>query len=103
MHDARIIQMMSEQATKMLKEGSSRITAGNLGEQVLFEKETDHTLIRRLPDDPGCLRISIGEANISTKHSYLVFRGDPHKCKLLLTRMLIAFRDIEFGQPDDGL
>jgi hypothetical protein len=100
--DARIIAALTEESARMLKEGSNRITAGEMGERILFEKETEHTLIRRLPDDPNCLRISIGEANLSTKDSYLVFRGDPLKCKLLLTRMLNAFRDIDFGPIDPG-
>jgi hypothetical protein len=96
--DASIFEVLSKQAKEMLKDGSSQITAGKMGEQILFEQETEHCLIRQLPDDPNCLRISIGEANMSTHDSYLVFRGDPLKCKLLLTRMLNAFRALDFGK-----
>lgn len=93
MHNPGFLDKLQKQAKKMLEEGSNVITAGKFGEQVLFEYEKDGVLIRQMPDDPLALRVSIGQINITSKDSYLVFRGDPKQVKLLLTRMLNIFRE----------
>lgn len=70
------------------------ITAGDLhGEKVLHEETIDGILIKRLPDDPLALRISIGAPNLADdERGYLVFRGNPRLIEQLLERTLAAFK-----------
>jgi hypothetical protein len=92
--DLKQFDELVERAKAMSKAGENVITAGKPGEQILLEIEDADLLIRQLPDDRFGLRVSIGEANASLGGgAYIVFRGDRKRVRLLLTRMLNAFRE----------
>ena len=94
MHQPGVMDQLFKKAKEMSQNKENVITAGKPGEEVLYIYEEEGLMICQLPDDPLCLRISIGQANLKTKDSYLVFRGDPKQIKLLLTRMLNVFRTL---------
>ena len=79
----------SEQLTE---QKANTIAAGNLhGEPVLEEATVDDVLLRRLPDDPLALRISVGGPD-SREDAYCVYRGDRAAVIALLERVLCALR-----------
>ena len=83
---------LTRRAEALTKAGLNRITAGEPGEEPLSEKDTGGVLVRRLPDDPLCLRVSMGEALPQLLGSYCTFRGDPAECIALMERCLQALR-----------
>lgn len=91
-NDMHIYNQMKDKAKELSEAQENTITAGAPGENILFETEEDNMLIRRLSDDPLALRISIGEANLSTGGIYCIFRGDPERTKKVLTKALNAIR-----------
>lgn len=88
----KAIKELEGKAVKMIREGTSRITAGAPGEKVLHEEDVGPFTIRQLPIDPLCLRISIGEIPSMSESAYLVFRGDLDDVIDLLERALAAMR-----------
>jgi hypothetical protein len=78
-------------------QGTNLITAGQDGEQVIFNKTHGGILFRRLPDDPDrVLRVSIGMPEWDTNQAYLIFRGDPAKVFDLLRR---SYKQIQKMMP----
>ncbi len=51
-------------------------SAGEPDETPLREMEISGWLFRHLPEDPDCIRISIGEPTVAKTGKYLVVRGD---------------------------
>src|SRR5438128_7229717 len=91
--DQAAYERLAELARKMTAEGTNRITAGAPGEHILEEKSRAGVCVRRLPDDPNALRISIGEVIIGGGHgesAYLVYRGNEAAVTRLLVRGLTA-------------
>jgi hypothetical protein len=87
------LSALQQEARRLTEEGRNRITAGTPGEPVLFEVVQQGVRIRRLPDDPLALRISIGAPPVAPdtgKSAYLVFRGDPKLTVALLRRVLAS-------------
>lgn len=70
------------------------ITAGEPGEPVLMQAERFGVEIARRPEDPDCLRISVGEVRDGSGTRYLVFRGAPERCADLLERAARALRAV---------
>lgn len=91
-NDTHLFNKMTEKVKELSESQQNTITAGVYGEQVLFEYADNDMLLRRLPDDPLAVRISIGEANLSVGGTYCVFRGDPERAKKILTRSLNAIK-----------
>lgn len=88
------IAQLSARAEQMTEEGTNRITAGAPGEQPLGEIELGGIHVRRMPDDPLALRISVGEITRPRAiGAYLTFRGGREQCIALLERALHALRD----------
>lgn len=85
--------LMRKLAKEMTSRGENLITAGLAGEHST-EMMRGGLLIRRLPDDPFALRLSIGEAHDKRmgESAYLVFRGDPQACFQLLKRSMAALQ-----------
>lgn len=86
--------VLEERAGRMVDACESEITAGRAGEGSLGEFMQFGVLVRRLPDDEECRRISIGEVVGSPEIRYLVFRGDPDDCAALLERTARALRSL---------
>ena len=84
---------LQQRATKMLERGESSLTVGRPGESTLKEAIKYGVTLRRLPPDPDCLRISVGEVIGIPEGRYLVFRGDPKACLAILERAARALRD----------
>lgn len=74
---------------KRLLEAS--ITAGGPGEQELSRAVVGPFIVKRLPEDPLALRISIGQPH-AAEGAYLVYRGEPAANLALLERALAALR-----------
>lgn len=83
---------MRKAAERLTERGENLITAGAPHERPLSESTHGGFLIRHLPDDPLCLRISIGEApeHRMGDSAYLVYRGNRHVIRELLRRALYA-------------
>lgn len=87
----KALSALRKLAEEMTARGENLITAGAPSERVLLEMTRGGFAIRRLPDDPFALRISIGEAEqLHAFGSYLVFRGEPKAIVSLLRRALNA-------------
>lgn len=86
------LERLRMKAQQMTAAGANRITAGHPDEKDLGTQECDGVTIRRMPADPLCLRISIGEAPALDGSAYLVFRGDPGAVLALLDRAAAALR-----------
>lgn len=86
------LKELADKAKTMIADGRSTITAGAPDEEVIAEKLVGTIMVRRLPDDPHCLRISVGEGHRIADSAYLVFRGDPSDIESLLVRALAALR-----------
>ena len=85
------LDALRRKASEMTARGENLITAGAPHERDLLAMHRGGFNIRRLPDDPLALRISIGEAHDKDIESaYLVFRGDPKTITALLRRALAA-------------
>lgn len=95
-HDDRdftpIPEAFLDRIRDLQERGGNRITAGAPGEQVLGEWQHGDVLVRKLPDDPLALRISIGQATGIGEGAYLVFRGGRAECIHLLERALAALK-----------
>ena len=89
---AEWFKTIEEKAAGMVRNRESEITAGKPGEEAIREQEVDGMLIRRLPDDPLCLRISIGGSPLVPNSFYFVFRGDATEIEGLLDRAREAFK-----------
>lgn len=85
------LEQLQKKAEKMLARGESSITAGRPEEEAIFSQQIGTIFVRRLPDDPLALRVSVGEGRLS-ESAYLVFRGDPRDCIELLERGLSAMK-----------
>lgn len=83
---------LKQKAEEMTARKENLITAGKPGEKELFAQQVGLIFVRRLPDDPLALRISIGEARDVEESAYLVFRGDPEWVMELLDRAVSAMR-----------
>lgn len=88
------IRNLERRAREMVERGQSRITAGGPGEELLLSVAVYGVHVTRLPDDPDCLRISLGEVLDEDAVRYLSFRGDPGKCLDLLERATNAMRSV---------
>jgi hypothetical protein len=86
------LKALEGRAAQAMKDGTSQITAGKPGEEIISEKQVGTFAVRRLPEDPQCLRISIGEGHRIADSAYLVFRGEPCEVEDLLERALAALR-----------
>lgn len=89
---SEVIERLTKKAGEMTVEGSNTITAGAPGEKSLTEEQVGVFLVRRLPDDPDCLRISIGEPNALVPGAYVVIRGQLESAIELLERALCALK-----------
>lgn len=84
-------------ADKMTEEGTNRITAGAPGESADNATVDGFGTISKLPDDPLCLRISIGELTMQVEpRCYLTFRGDARAVADLLRRAAAALDESYF-------
>jgi len=95
----RALSELRKRAEELSTRGENLITAGTPNERVQWERERGGFVLRQLPDDPLCDRISIGEvrdrvsALVSDQpQAYLVFRGDRATITVLLERALNALR-----------
>ncbi|MHC4372399.1 MAG: hypothetical protein ACYSW8_32760 [Planctomycetota bacterium] len=84
---------LQRRATDMMTKGEAEITVGKPGERVLAGFIKYGVNVRRMADDPDCLRISVGGIPGLPQSRYLVFRGDPAECLALLERAARALRD----------
>lgn len=73
---------------------ASRITAGNPDECPLAMDERFGLRVVRMPDDPDCTRVSLGQVSSTTNSNYCVFRGDLKEVEKLLDRALRSVRSI---------
>jgi len=81
-----------KRAEEMTLRRENEITAGAIGEDVLYEGHHKGVFVRRLPDDPnGVVRISLGCAQ-EEGSAYLVVRGNPLGISRLLDKAVSAFR-----------
>lgn len=96
-HSAEVLAQLEAKAKEMMASGESQITAGKDGEKPVQEEQVGMFLIRQMPEDPLCLRISIGESNDVSESGYFVFRGQPDDIEQLLVRALSALRASHFA------
>ena len=89
---AAMQRRMEQKAEAMSAAKLNTITAGKPGEQVLHEEQVGTILVRKLPDDPDCLRISIGEPHLVGPGAYVVIRGRTSSAIELLERALAALK-----------
>lgn len=92
------MENLEQRMKRMTAEQRNTITAGTPGEKALIETGINGFLIRKLPDDPDCLRISIGEPNHSTPGKYVVIRGDIERAERVIQEALDALR----GLPNEA-
>jgi hypothetical protein len=85
-----VLEKFRERAEKLTEERANIITAGRDGEKHLFEATRDGVLIRQLPDDPLCIRVSIGKPYDIRVGAYCVYRGTESSVKDLLRECLKA-------------
>ncbi len=83
-------EALKVKAAEIMEKEGSQITAGKVGEESVVEAQVEEVFLRRMLDDPLCLRISIGAAHLLTDSTYCVFRGDPTPVILLLRKALKA-------------
>lgn len=97
-------EALSQRAKRMTEAGINRVTAGSPEEKPLFEKQAGSVFIRRFPQDPIALRISIGEGFIESRGptAYCVFRGGQGDCIELLERALAAMKECFPGQEPES-
>ena len=100
-----VVERLRKRAAEMNKTGGASITAGRPGEQALAEEEVGQFMIRKLPDDKDCLRISIGEPAVVKLGAYLVYRGHTEDVIGLLERALCAIKasKMEMGSETSPL
>lgn len=67
---------LERRAEGYAERGDASITAGVPGEPILAEERIGDVHIVQRPDDPDCLRASVGGLNFPDQATYLVFRGD---------------------------
>lgn len=86
-------ETIEEKADRLTRQRLNLITGGQRGEKPLYEDFIGSTLVRRLPDDPHCNRISIGGGGVLSNHGqYVVYRGRPSEIIELLKRALKAVK-----------
>lgn len=90
--DSPQLKNLKRRAEAMVGKGESEITAGRPGEVMLSVQQNYGMTIVQWPEDPDCLRISIGEVQDGSPTRYLTYRGDPKKCLDLLERAVNALR-----------
>jgi hypothetical protein len=95
--DSEILRQLEGRVEKMTAEGSNTITAGMSGETPIWEYAVNGFLVRKLPDDPLCIRISIGRPNGNVPGNYVVVRGDYHEACEVIERALGALRGVPQG------
>lgn len=93
---AQVLKELETLAAQRLADGTSKITAGAADEAPIREEQVGMFTIRQMPDDPLCLRVSIGESNDVAESGYLVFRGPADQIEPLLVRALSALRASHF-------
>ena len=85
-----LVQRLERRAVELSSRRENEITAGSIGEEVLYEGIHKGVHLRLLPDDPDqVLRVSVGGV---ADAKYLVLRGAPRQIDQLLTRALMALR-----------
>jgi len=89
---------LEARAKDNLARGDTVVTAGKPGEQALAEERIGDVSVKRLPDDPDCLRVSIGGPDIPNQFTYLVFRGHPKSAEEQIRRAYEAI--IEFNSRE---
>ena len=77
------MKMLKERAAKMIANKESEIA--NTGEPI-EERKVGDLLVRHLPVDDVCNRVSIGSGRKLGRLGYISFRGDPHEVEALLKR-----------------
>lgn len=88
-------EKLKERAAKMIANKESEIA--NSGEPI-EERKVGRFLIRHLPDDEVCNRISIGSGRQLGLAGYISFRGDPREVEQLLKRAWKIMKDFNlFG------
>lgn len=88
--DGEKFQLMQEK-NKILKEIKTMNTSETKKNSWTLADENGRiTKIIKEPDDPLCLRVSIG--GTPKTGYYLVYRGDPEQIETMLTEMLKSFR-----------
>jgi hypothetical protein len=88
------LRTLSAKAARMVKEGTSRLTAGCDGEKALSEWEYGDIQVREMfEDEHGILRISVGGGATHANVNYCVFRGDRTRCAFLLEEAAKALRN----------
>ncbi len=91
--DDGLVERLRQRSIEMTAQQANQITAGRPGE-IAQEEHAGRFLICRLPDDPDCLRISIGQAKtVADLGAYLVLRGDPKEIHHLLAVALEALTE----------
>ena len=94
--ESAVLLALREEAQKLSAAGKNKITAGAPDEKPLMEESVGAIWIRKLPDDPLALRISIGEGHLMQDSAYLVFRGNDGDVLALLERSVAALRASHF-------
>ena len=93
--DAAIINSLTKRMHQMTAAGTNQITVGSPSESAIWEFEREGWLLRKMPDDPDCLRISIGEPFTSDKRGrYVVIRGSLDHAQRVLEEALAVVRSI---------
>lgn len=93
---AEVLSELEKLAAQRVADGTSKLTAGAPGEAPIREEQVGMLLVRQMPEDPLCPRISIGESNDVAESGYLVFRGPADQIEPLLVRALAALRASHF-------
>jgi hypothetical protein len=86
----RAQENLKRRAEGYAERGDTSITAGVPGEAVLAEEHIGGVHVLQRPDDPDCLRASVGGLDVPGQFTYLVFRGDPVAVEEQLRRAFSA-------------
>ena len=80
-------------AKRMTMEGRNLITAGQPEETAIHEYVFQDAVVRKLPDDPACTRVSIGMLQVLTPGAiYCVFRGGRQEAIRAVEKALAALK-----------
>ncbi len=88
--DNEHLENLGQRAVEMTRDGTNKITAGKPGEPVVYQNTVGNFLVRKLPDDPDCVRVSIGLVRDSNSQGYVVVRGRFAEVQEALNRALHA-------------
>jgi hypothetical protein len=93
-----VLDMLGDKARDMTARGENIITAGAPGERPLASEYVGRFNVRRMPDDPACVRVSLGTLRgvpDGEEDSYCVIRGRPLEAIALLEGALRALRSAQ--------